>query len=91
MTPNILFKKAINEITRKTSEAKALPAFKMLLAAEIRRTWRAKFLAFDESDVERTLQENIEYYREKGLEEAEVKKFKRLYAELPWRGPRKKI
>jgi uncharacterized pyridoxal phosphate-containing UPF0001 family protein len=88
---NIAFKKAINQITRKTSEEKALPAFKAVLANEIRRTFRAKCRAFTEEDVDRIVQENLECHREKGFDPGEVEKFKAAYSAMPRRGARKKF
>jgi hypothetical protein len=85
---NISFKKAINQITRKTSEEKALPAFKVVLAKEICRIWRAKCRKFDQADVERVVQENLEYHRKKGFEPGEVEHLKERYAALPRRGRR---
>jgi hypothetical protein len=87
----IAFKKAINQITRKTSEEKALPAFKAVLANEIRRTLRAKCRAFTEEDVDRIVQENLEYHREKGFDPGEVEKFKTAYSAMPRRSARKKF
>jgi len=90
ITPgNIPFKKAINQITRKTSESKAFPRFKLLLAEDI-RSFRDKGLAVDEKEVERILIECLEVYREKGFEPGEVQYFKRLYNAQPGCGPRKK-
>jgi hypothetical protein len=85
------FKKAINRITRKTSEAKALPRFKLLLAEDIRqRSFRDRWRGVNEREVERILQENLEYHREKGFDPREVKYFEDLYSSQPRCGPRKK-
>lgn len=85
---NIAFKKAINQITRKTSEGKALPAFKGFLRELIRRRFKAKGFAFNEADVERELQEILENRREEGVAPGEIEKFKRAYAESSRRRPR---
>jgi len=87
---NVPFKKALNEITGKTSEGKALPRFRLLLTKEVRQTLRAKHRAFDQADVDRIVQENLEYYRKNGFEPREVETFKRLHDAQPGWGPRKK-
>jgi hypothetical protein len=86
---NIPFKKALNQITGKDSEGKALPRFRALLTKEVRQTLRARGRAFDQATVDPIVQDNLEYHRKNGFELGEVEKFKRLYHAQPRCGPRK--
>lgn len=79
-TDNIPFKKAINQITRKDHEGRALPRFKELLRREIRLTLRSKNRDASTANIERILQENIECHREHGFTRGEIEKFSRLYS-----------
>jgi len=88
---NVRFKKGLNQITGKTSEAKALPAFKAMLAEEIRRIYRAKCRVLTDEDLNRIIQENLESYRANDFEPGEVEKFQRCYRAMPRRGLRKNI
>ena len=80
MTPNIQFKKGLNQITRKDHEGRALPRFKELLRREIRALRRAKHRDDSAEAVEKIVQENVEYHRERGFTPEEVEGFHRLYA-----------
>ncbi len=91
VTTTVPFKKAINQITGKTSEAKALPRFRALLAEDIRqKVFRNKFREIDEQEVERILQEVLECYRKEGFTPGEIESFRARYISQPGCGPRKK-
>ena len=91
VTTSVPFKKAINDITGKSSEGKALPRFRSLLAKDIRkRSFRDRWRLVDEGEVQRILRENLEHYREKGFTPGEVESFRALYLSQPRCRPRKK-
>jgi hypothetical protein len=82
---NVAFPKALNEITRKKSEAKALPAFKILLEREIRKVQEDRGRAPSEERVSKILQDCLDSWREKGFHPEEVVGYKIKYEALPRR------
>lgn len=80
---NVPFKRALLQITRKTSEVKALPAFKSMF----RLTYKP---ADPLTDVEKVLADCLEVWRQHGFTADEVEGLRQSYANSPRRGPRKK-
>ena len=87
---NIPFRKAINRITRKTSEAKALPAFKKFIARDVKNVFRAQHFAPDADAEEKAVLNYIAKMRREGFAPESVEGLAKQYAALPRQAPRKK-
>lgn len=74
------FRKAINFITRKTSEAKALPAFKRYFMRRVDEMRKLESLTPDPERMAAIWKENIELWRANGMAEESMHRYHDEYA-----------